>query len=63
MAKTNHRPIDKIERKQRLAQRLHRQEDDFDLRMGWNNHLDIFDEDDEDDVADEISSSRTNRAY
>ncbi len=63
MAKSTRRPVDKIERKQRLAQRPHRHEDDIDPRMGWSNRFVPEEIDEDDDIADEISSLRTNRAY
>jgi hypothetical protein len=58
VAKTNRRPSDKLERKQRLAQRPVRQEDEFN-DQDWLRALDESDE----EVADEITSPITNAAY
>lgn len=56
MAKTNRRPVDKFERKQRLAQRPQRRDEDF---QPMNLHRFERDEDDGDIVEDYSVTSET----
>jgi hypothetical protein len=60
MAKTAPRFVDKVERKQRLAQRIQR-DNDFDPRMGWKSRDFVESEDDSDDADDITPPSK--RAY
>lgn len=68
MAKTNRRQVDTVERKQRLAVRNQRVREDIEFASKFGvildeTNYDELDPEDYDDVADEISSRRTNRAY
>lgn len=61
MAKTMHRPIDKLERRERLETKTARFEPP--AKITPRNWDDYFEDDIDDQIADEILSPRTNRAY